>query len=272
MPPLLLLTFLLSFYPQPIQPTSPPPIQCTTRSFRDLSTCPSSSNQYTMRLSASTSQSPSSNFFQYGKQMSNSFQMAVDHINTYIENVSVSLTLCEDFSNSVNVLSNARESSSVSDFLLGPYSSTLTNVLANYTTTQGMLLATSAAASTSVFANRSLVFGLLPPAREYPTSSLLTWSSLVSSRKSTLEHNKNLTRTPNPGRKSPLELHDRIFRGGFYVYSFHVCFDFSKVIGAGFSNLVFECSERYSFGTYLSFNILCHPHLEYHVHRYALHR
>ena len=36
-----------------------------------------------------------------------------------------------------------------------------------------------------------------------------------------------------------------------------MCFDFSKVIGAGFSNLVFECSERYSFGTYLSFNILC---------------
>ena len=123
--------------------------------------------------------------------MSNSFQMAVDHINTYIENVSVSLTLCEDFSNSANVLSNAIEASA-SDFLLGPYSSGLTNVLANYTTTQGKLLATSAAASTSVFANRSLVFGLLPPAREYPTSSLLTWSGLVSSRKSTLEHKQKL--------------------------------------------------------------------------------
>ena len=187
MPPLLLPFLIFQLFPQSIQS----PIQCITRSLRDLPTCPSS-EQYTMRLAASTSTSPTSNFFQYGKQMSNSFQMAVDHINTYIENVSVSLTLCEDFSNSVNVLSNARESSSVSDFLLGPYSSTLTNVLANYTTTQGMLLATSAAASTSVFANRSLVFGLLPPAREYPTSSLLTWSSLVSSRKSTLEHKQKL--------------------------------------------------------------------------------
>ena len=171
--------------------------------------------------------------------------MAVDHINTYIENVSVSLTLCEDFSNSVNVLSNARESSSVSDFLLGPYSSTLTNVLANYTTTQGMLLATSAAASTSVFANRSLVFGLLPPAREYPTSSLLTWSSLVSSRKSTLEPSRSLWALL--GSKITLELrYDVPLEDSTFTRSMMTPIS-PKVVGVGFSNLVFE----YSNGTLL---------------------
>jgi len=114
--------------------------------------------------------------------MSNSFQMAVDHINTKIENVTVSLRICEDLSDSSYVLSNVpyMMEDFAPDFLLGPYSSTLTNVLANYTTRSNILLATSAAASTSVFENRTLIFGILPPSKEYPTSSLNAWAGAVS--------------------------------------------------------------------------------------------
>ena len=217
--------------------------------------------------------------------MSNSFQMAVDHINTYIENVSVSLTLCEDFSNSANVLSNAIEASA-SDFLLGPYSSGLTNVLANYTTTQGKLLATSAAASTSVFANRSLVFGLLPPAREYPTSSLLTWSSLVENHPSNytigyFAEDSTFTRSmcSSISQKS-LELGFRISssnvqNGTLLVRTSSLSSDMSNVVNAFKSDavdFVFGCTRYESCISYVVFERWCSSFCHNRVRYYAIDR
>ena len=53
------------------------------------------------------------------------------------------------------------------DFILGPYSSGLTELAAKVTNAQGKLLIAAGASATSVFVNRSLSFGLLPPAATY---------------------------------------------------------------------------------------------------------
>jgi ABC-type branched-subunit amino acid transport system substrate-binding protein len=50
------------------------------------------------------------------------------------------------------------------DFVLGPYSSGLTELAARVTNAQGKLLMAPAASATSVFTNRSLAFGMPSPA------------------------------------------------------------------------------------------------------------
>lgn len=211
-------------------------VQCTTRTFRDsLSSCPLSSANYTMRLAASVSISKTDNFFQYGKQMANSFHMAVDHINSNIENVSVYLELCEDFSDATIVVSNAQASMHSTDFYLGPYSSSLTNTLANFTTNSNMLLASSAAASSSVFENRSLIFGILPPANVYPTSSIQVWSDALGGNMTFVRLTSlslflfsilyyTITSWTHYLHLflSVLELHSWIFRRGFHLHKVDV--------------------------------------------------
>ena len=53
------------------------------------------------------------------------------------------------------------------DFVLGPYSSGLTELAAKAADAQGKLLMAAGASTTSVFVNRSLAFGMLPPAATY---------------------------------------------------------------------------------------------------------
>jgi branched-chain amino acid transport system substrate-binding protein len=53
------------------------------------------------------------------------------------------------------------------DFVLGPYSSGLTELAARVTNAQGKLLMAPAASATSVFTNRSLAFGMPSPAATY---------------------------------------------------------------------------------------------------------
>jgi branched-chain amino acid transport system substrate-binding protein len=59
------------------------------------------------------------------------------------------------------------ESSAGVDFILGPYSSGLTELAAKVTNAQGKLLMAAGASATSVFVNRSQAFGMLPPANTY---------------------------------------------------------------------------------------------------------
>ena len=97
-------------------------------------------------------------------------------VNVAGENYRVKLTHCEDFASAQNVSAIVDSLTQHIDFLLGPYTSTLTKVAVNVSERSGVVLASSGAASTEVFRNTSFAFTLLIPASKYMLGVLDLWS------------------------------------------------------------------------------------------------
>ena len=93
------------------------------------------------------------------------------------QNYSVALRTIGDGFSSAVVREIAEEIVNASDFILGPYTSTLTSVLAPVAQHAGKLLVASGAATTSIFSGRDHVFGLLPPSGTYFGETIRSLSS-----------------------------------------------------------------------------------------------
>jgi branched-chain amino acid transport system substrate-binding protein len=135
----------------------------------------------------------SSKWYSYGLHMHNALRMLVDWVNTVRGGIQLStdgtvkrqlqIISVDDGSVDANIapittglidgsllgpmMAACGEGSAGVDFILGPYSSGLTELAAKVTNAQGKLLMAPGASATSVFVNRSLAFGMLPPAATY---------------------------------------------------------------------------------------------------------
>mmetsp|Transcript_1221 Transcript_1221/g.1958 ORF Transcript_1221/g.1958 Transcript_1221/m.1958 type:complete len:351 (-) Transcript_1221:631-1683(-) len=127
----------------------------------------------------------SDRFFSIGQNQLRAVEMMVDYINQWPrcgvqvgrERYSITLLTFGDSSDMKQMENLAQHSSFLdSDFFLGPYSSILTQVLAEAAQNNSKLLLSGGAAATSVFQNRDHVFGILPPATNYliPTIEVLS--------------------------------------------------------------------------------------------------
>ena len=129
--------------------------------------------------------SPESQYFEFGRHIYNAYSLLVSWVNDVhggikvgshtkqLEIISVDDQSDKSFVDAItHSLIDRNVTGSSIQLLLGPYSSGLTTVAAKIAQTHEALLMAPAAASTSVFRDRPLIFGMLHPAGKYLTSGI----------------------------------------------------------------------------------------------------
>lgn len=140
----------------------------------------------TVTLGGPFSLSEADKFFNIGSKQLTSFQMMIDYINSYRcgvkimeEHYSIRLETYNDHSDKdwTSQIASYLVGRSDVDIVMGGYTSGLTEGLSNVANQSGRLLLAPGAAATSVFNDRPLSFGTLPPGGGFTSQAVKALAS-----------------------------------------------------------------------------------------------